>query len=461
MTLKLTTDQILQQAITAHQNGKLEEAEALYREVLKTQPTNIIANNNLGVLLQGFNNPDEAISLYKKAIELKPDYADAHNNLGNILQQLNRFDEAETSCKKAIELKPDYAEAYCNLGKTLQQLNRFDEAEKNCKKAIELKPDYAEAHYNLGDILSEINETKESIVYLSKAIELNPEYQEAFLARGQIFQDKGEFELALKDFDSSKSYESSRAYGLVSLYNLGRIEEIYQRIEKPNFDLNNSNMYIAAFSAFILKKEKKVTAHKFCNNPMDFIKVSNLSSYLKDSNLFIKEVINELKDIETVWQPPFVSTHSSTYNGFQSKIDIFKNPSIKLQNLKSIIMDEMDSYYLKFKDEDCTFIKKLPSKKYMSGWHVFLKKQGYQDAHIHQSSWLSGVIYLKVVPTLDKNEGAVEFTLNGKNYSNPNLPTKIYAPSVGDMIFFPSSLHHRTIPFTTDEDRIVIAFDLL
>ena len=92
---------------------------------------------------------------------------------------------------------------------------------------------------------------------------------------------------------------------------------------------------------------------------------------------------------------------------------------------------------------------------------MILKKQGYQEAHIHPSGWLSGVIYLKVVPSLDKNEGAIKFSLNGTNYSNYNSPELIYQPQLGDIILFPSSLHHRTIPFSTDTDRIVMAFDLM
>jgi hypothetical protein len=31
---------------------------------------------------------------------------------------------------------------------------------------------------------------------------------------------------------------------------------------------------------------------------------------------------------------------------------------------------------------------------------------------------------------------------------------------MGDIIFFPSSLHHKTIPFSSDGERIIISFDL-
>ena len=89
-----------------------------------------------------------------------------------------------------------------------------------------------------------------------------------------------------------------------------------------------------------------------------------------------------------------------------------------------------------------------------------LKKQGYQNPHIHPGGWLSGVIYLKVVPSMDKNEGAIEFSLNGEYYSNINSPKLIHQPKLGDIVFFPSSLHHRTIPFSTNTDRIIVSYDL-
>ena len=134
--------------------------------------------------------------------------------------------------------------------------------------------------------------------------------------------------------------------------------------------------------------------------------------------------------------------------------------SAKMTRLRSIIIDELDAYYLEFKNESCSYIKKWPSKKNLFAWHVILKRQGHQTAHIHPSGWLSGVIYLKVVPSLKKDEGAIEFSLNGEYYSNTNIPKLTYQPELGDIVFFPSSLHHRTIPFTTDMDRIVVSFDL-
>ena len=520
--MEQTINQILKKAITLHQEGNFEEAKQLYHSILKTQPSNLDANNNLGVLLIAINKADEAEVCFKKVIELKPDFVEAHHNLGNALDKLNRLDEAEVCFKKAIELKPDFVEAHHNLGNALDKLNRLDEAEVCYKKVIELKSDYAEAYNNLGMVLQKHSKLKEAEACFKKAIELKADYAEAYnnlgillvkstrqdeaersyrkaielkqdfpealnnlgsylknlerfdeaailldkalkinpklkmalLNRGQIFFVKDKFELALRDFDLCDN-EESRAYALTSLYNLGRIDDIYDRIEKCA-ELDDQNLRVAAFSSFISNKEKKITAHKFCNNPIDFIKVSNFSFHLKKPDLFITETIEQLKNIDTVWEG------KTTYNGFHSVVNnnILRNSSVKLDNLNSIIMNEIDSYYLKYKDEDCSFIKKWPSKKNLGGWYIILKKQGYQSAHIHPTGWLSGVIYLKVVPSLEKNEGAIEFSLNGENFYDEKSPKLIHQPKAGDIVLFPSSLHHRTIPFSTDTDRIIVSFDL-
>ena len=50
--------------------------------------------------------------------------------------------------------------------------------------------------------------------------------------------------------------------------------------------------------------------------------------------------------------------------------------------------------------------------------------------------------------------------MNGQYYSSPTSKKIIHQPKIGDIVLFPSTLHHRTIPFTTDTDRIIVSFDL-
>jgi thioredoxin-like negative regulator of GroEL len=48
--MELTIEQALQQGVAAHNAGKLEEAERLYRAILQSQPAHPDANHNLGLI---------------------------------------------------------------------------------------------------------------------------------------------------------------------------------------------------------------------------------------------------------------------------------------------------------------------------------------------------------------------------------------------------------------------------
>ena len=69
----------------------------------------------MGNTLKELGRLDEAEASYRQAITLKPDFAEAHSNLGVTLQELGRLDEAEASYRQAIALKPDFAKAHNNL----------------------------------------------------------------------------------------------------------------------------------------------------------------------------------------------------------------------------------------------------------------------------------------------------------------------------------------------------------
>ena len=438
--------------------GRLDEAEVSYKKAIEVKPDYADAHYNFGMMLQELGRLDEAEASYKQAIVSKPDYADAHYNLGIILKELGRLDEAGASYTQAIAFKSDYAEAHNNLGSTYKELGRLEEAETSYRKAIEVKPDFVEAHTNLGNTLEELDRVDEAEASYTDAIELRPDFDEALYNRSYLLFDKGEYTAALKDADGCALDEKNKALPLISLHALGDLSEIYKRLEDQSKS-DAENIALAAFAAFIAEKEKKPTAYNFCPHPLDFVHVANLSSYRSDSDTLVGDTIEELHEIKAVWEP----SGKTTVNGFQSLdgINLFKNPTGNLAQLKKIIIDEIDAYHFKFKTKQCSYIQKFPKTRDLFGWTVILKQQGHQNAHIHPSGWMSGIVYLRVVPSLGKDEGAIEFSLNGKHYHDADSPGFIFQPQVGDIVFFPSSLHHKTIPFTTDMERIIVSFDLL
>ena len=96
---------MVNQAITAHQEGRLKEAEQLYRSILKIHPEHLTVMNNLGLILHHYSKFDEAEESYRKAIELKPDHVDAHNNLGILLKEKRLLSKIEQAKKSEIKTK--------------------------------------------------------------------------------------------------------------------------------------------------------------------------------------------------------------------------------------------------------------------------------------------------------------------------------------------------------------------
>ena len=70
--MEFTIEQALQQGVTAHREGKLQEAEHLYKTILHSQPAHPHANHNLGVLAVSVNKAEAALPLFKTALEANP-----------------------------------------------------------------------------------------------------------------------------------------------------------------------------------------------------------------------------------------------------------------------------------------------------------------------------------------------------------------------------------------------------
>jgi len=250
----MITDQTLQRAITAHQEGRLEEADHLYQKILETQPTHPDANHNLGVLKVLLNKSADALLLFKiavesnpsieqywysysntlirekkfkeaeaisrKAIKFKPNFVTIHFNLGFILNEIGKFKEAELSYKKAITLKPEFVEAYYNLGVTLQALGRTDEAVESYKKAIMLKPKFVEAHNNLGVILKDLGKFDDAEASYKKAIEYKVDYAEALSNLGEVQKSLGRIDDSLSNYKYAYQLKPDLDYLLGALIHL-------------------------------------------------------------------------------------------------------------------------------------------------------------------------------------------------------------------------------------------------
>jgi protein O-GlcNAc transferase len=314
----------LQTALALHQQGLLDQAEALYKEILQSQPhhpdalhllgviayqsgnllqaVNLIgaaiavnpnnagACNNHGNALYGLKRLDEALASYDQAIRLDPGYAKAHNNRGNALYDLKRLDEALASYGQAIRLDPDSAEAYNNRGDALKNLKRLDEALASYDRAIQLDSGSAEAFNNRGNALLALKRLDEALASYDQAITLKPDYAEAINNRGNALLDLKRQGEALASFEQAIMIKPGYAEACNNrgnaLYELQRQEEALASYEqaivlKPDYaeayynrgnallDLKRQGEALASYDQAIRLKPDYAKAYYNRGNALD------------------------------------------------------------------------------------------------------------------------------------------------------------------------------------------------
>ncbi|MFC1492284.1 methyltransferase domain-containing protein [Nitrospinota bacterium] len=110
-----TNSDLMNAAMRHHQEGNLQGAELLYRQVLERNPSNAEALHFLGVLICQVGHGDQGIELMTKSVEMQPSNATFHNNLGLVLSERGEMDKALACYLEAIRLNPDSSEALSGI----------------------------------------------------------------------------------------------------------------------------------------------------------------------------------------------------------------------------------------------------------------------------------------------------------------------------------------------------------
>jgi Flp pilus assembly protein TadD len=166
--------------LAMHKSGQLDEAAAHFEKALQIQPNDYTALLTMGVTRFHQGRVPEAIEYAQAAIRSEADGSKAHNLLGMALAKQNRNEAALDEVRRASELAPKDAEIRNNLGLALARLGRNPEAIDEFHEAVRLDPNNAApAHANLGWALLESGKPRESIPEFEAALQLNPEFKAA------------------------------------------------------------------------------------------------------------------------------------------------------------------------------------------------------------------------------------------------------------------------------------------
>jgi uncharacterized protein (TIGR02466 family) len=95
-------------------------------------------------------------------------------------------------------------------------------------------------------------------------------------------------------------------------------------------------------------------------------------------------------------------------------------------------------------------------------WSVRLRPGGFHKDHFHPLGWLSSAFYVETPDAAlegEDRQGWIRFGQPPFATQPPLAAEHFVKPKPGRLVLFPSYMWHGTVPFTTDEARMTIAFD--
>jgi tetratricopeptide (TPR) repeat protein len=205
----VSIDDLMQQALDHHRQGRLSDAEGRYRLVLQHQPTHAAAMHHLGVVARQSGHIAQALELMSRSIELEPGILSYQMNLASALRSCGRYEEARQMLEKILVKSPQDATARQELGLTLDKLGHYELATEEYRRLLHLllaqnQRDaalIAKTYVNFGSALARLDRQDEALAAADEAVKFRHEYPLAHMNRADALFRLGRLKQAWPEYE--------------------------------------------------------------------------------------------------------------------------------------------------------------------------------------------------------------------------------------------------------------------
>jgi len=453
------------------------------------------------IALSVTDRADDAISIYRSLADAAPDNAGIEMLLAGALDSAGRHREAEQHARRAIANGANTPEARYLHARTLIATDRTDEAERLLREVVEARPRFADAHNNLAQLVwMRSGDVAAAAEQIDRVLHSHPDDNALATIKANLFAAAGEVRAALASIEERAASASAdvpvllcasqnalwsdaeRALGyaqralrlapagalpnravIEALLALGDARSAMECAEKQ-LRLQPNDQYLIALLATSWRLLGDPRYLAYCDYPgmargwtIDTpTGWDSLPSYLAD----LRE---SLKRLHTMRTHPL---HQSLRHGSQTA-----------QNLLDVDDPAIRAFFPAIDGPIRRHIETIghggdPLRRRNTGgykiagiWSVRLNPQGYHTNHVHPQGWLSSACYIELPRALaganPGREGFLKFGEPGYPTQPKLEPEYFIRPEPGLLALFPSYFWHGTVPFSGDDTRLTIAFDLV
>ena len=427
-----SVDAALAEAKAAHEAGDLRNAARRYRRILAQDPDCAPALNLYGILASQRGETDHAVKRLERAIAVDGDTLDYRVNLGVVLETAGDLNAAVDCYIAALDRAPRNSDLLARLSEAVQGSGRYEDFAAVLTGLCAAMPDHTEAHYLRGMTMNMLHRFEEAAESLRRATAQAPGLVQAHANLASALMDLGRPREALAACNDCLTLNPGDSYALatqaIALGELGDWER-----QRPLID----------FDALLDVRT--------LDPPQGYADIAAFNDALEAAVL----------SHPTLRRDP---NHRSCHYADQTD-DLFLDAREPFAALEAMIRTAAADYRKRLRRGDPhPFLANPAPRTALVGWATVMRAQGHQSAHIHPTSWLSGVYYIRVPDLVRRGDNAhkgwIEFGRPPEHYPIAKDPSITFVePVEGKLILFPSYLYHRTVPYEDDALRISIAFD--
>jgi uncharacterized protein (TIGR02466 family) len=451
--------------------------------------------------LKAANRPIEALDLNLRAADLYPQSAVAWHNLAATLDDLGRHKEALDAIERGFSLGLDGPESWAVRARVLMGCGEHASAEEAYVQARNralddprITAEYAnyvwmlrgdvglalaamDTCFNAGgdpgacllskvDILKAAGRRDLADSLLQRAADALPgdlavqlSACQAAVMAGNLVQASSRMETAERVAPGSPDVMNQ---SVIFLLASGRASEALG-VAKRGLEVSRYDQFLLGWAASAARACGDTLAETL-NDYSRLIRPITLSrpSSWPDLPTFLSDLASSLKALHVFERQPI---NQSVRGGLQTLQNLSHSQDPVIAALFEALDAPIRRYMADLGPGDDPHRSRVTGDYRIQGaWSVRLKRGGFHTDHFHPQGWISSAFYVETPDqALDREtrEGWIRFG-QPPIPTTPPLEAEHYVrPEPGRLVLFPSYMWHGTVPFTTDESRMTVAFDLV
>jgi uncharacterized protein (TIGR02466 family) len=451
-------------------------------------------------VLKALGRHDAALLANRKATTLYPTSGVAWHNLAATLGDMGRAGEAKAAAERAFGLKLDAPETWVVYARALVSLREFDAASDAFGRALRERPAYVDAAIELSRLVwMRDGDARLALAPLDTALRAGAPETPIAQAKGQILNASGGqaerratlggalrrnpndvpllravAQAALENDDEDYGARvAARAEALAPddvsvkiqrvslLLAQGRVQDALTRARRLT-ELEPDNQAAWGWLATAARAAGD-PAYRWLYNYDAFVRVYDVAAPAGWSSVaaWVAELAADLRRMHSLsFHPP----EQTLRGGVQTTTELTQLDEPAVKGFFAAIEAPIREYMSAVGNEPSHPLTRRNTYRHrLSGsWSVLLKPNGFHVDHFHPSGWLSSAFYVEVPESAlggDKREGWIRFGQPPFKTAPRMEPERYERPKPGRLVLFPSYMWHGTVPFTTPESRLTIAFD--